>query len=186
MATEVAALGVFVWHIAEDTASWENQRMYEIFGRTREDGPIEGVRFMNDAVHPDSLDAFHCAVEATVQRREPFYFEGIVRKKDGTPCAFLPSRNSEPPLAEYSIRRIRCEPVAYSPAGPPPSQEPQQFCNLLPPLSLPFYFANVVSYTLLRVALSIPRPIMPLHCYELILMSTVVPSTLLNVDVHFA
>ena len=36
LATEVAQLGVFVWHTIEDRANWENDRMYEIFGRTRE------------------------------------------------------------------------------------------------------------------------------------------------------
>src|SRR5277367_2341747 len=32
LATEVAQLGIFVWHLADDRASWENDRMYQIFG----------------------------------------------------------------------------------------------------------------------------------------------------------
>src|SRR5580658_9371581 len=43
LATEVANLGVFVWDIVEDRGSWENDRMYEIFGRSREEGPIDGA-----------------------------------------------------------------------------------------------------------------------------------------------
>jgi PAS domain-containing protein len=64
MAAEVAELGIFVWHIAEDLATWENDLMYQIFGRARDYGPIQGVRFMNEVVDPDSLEAFHQSVEA--------------------------------------------------------------------------------------------------------------------------
>ena len=77
LATEVAKLGVFVWHTAEDRASWENDRMYEIFGRTREDGPVNGTAFMNEVVHPDYREAFRQAMEATLQKGERFHFEGI-------------------------------------------------------------------------------------------------------------
>src|SRR6202789_562307 len=42
LATEVAQLGVFVWDTAEDRGSWENDRVYEIFRRAREDGPGHG------------------------------------------------------------------------------------------------------------------------------------------------
>lgn len=38
MATEVAELGIFVWHVAQDVSTWENARMYQIFGRAREEG----------------------------------------------------------------------------------------------------------------------------------------------------
>ena len=44
LATEVAQLGVFVWDTSEDRASWENDRVYEIFGRSREEGPVNGGR----------------------------------------------------------------------------------------------------------------------------------------------
>src|SRR6202041_3239024 len=40
LATEVAQLGVFLWETAEDRISWENDRVYEIFGRTRQDVPV--------------------------------------------------------------------------------------------------------------------------------------------------
>jgi len=78
LATEVAQLGIFVWHIAEDRASWENDRMYEIFGRSREDGPVEGAVFLHQIVHADFQETFQRAMEATVQRRAAFHFEGII------------------------------------------------------------------------------------------------------------
>ncbi|MBB5064528.1 PAS domain S-box protein [Granulicella mallensis] len=76
LATEVAELGVFVWDTVEDLGSWENDRMYEIFGRTREDGPVSGDTFMNEIVHPDYRSAFRQAMDATLQEGEPFHFKG--------------------------------------------------------------------------------------------------------------
>ena len=84
LATEVAKLGVFVWHTAEDRTSWENDRMYEIFGRTREEGPVNGTAFMNEVLHPDYREAFQRAMEATLQKGERFYFEGIIYLPDKT------------------------------------------------------------------------------------------------------
>jgi PAS domain S-box-containing protein len=83
MATEVAELGIFVWYPAEDRPSWENDRMYQIFGRTREDGPLNGDQFINEVVHPDFREPFKQALEATLQSGVPFHFEGIISRKDG-------------------------------------------------------------------------------------------------------
>jgi len=82
LATEVARLGVFVWDIAEDSGSWENDRMYEIFGRRREDGPVNGKAFLDEIVHPDYRDIFRQAVESTLQQRKPFHFEGLIYRPD--------------------------------------------------------------------------------------------------------
>jgi PAS domain S-box-containing protein len=82
LAAEVAQLGIFVWYLAEDRASWENDRMYEIFGRSREDGPVNGSVFLNEVVHPDFRESFQRAMDATLQKGERFHFEGIIRRKD--------------------------------------------------------------------------------------------------------
>jgi PAS domain S-box-containing protein len=84
LATKVAKLGVFVWDTLEDTAGWENDRMFEIFGRTREEGPVNGVAFVNEVVHPDYRDAFRQAMEDTLEKGEPFRFEGLMRRPDST------------------------------------------------------------------------------------------------------
>ena len=78
LATEVARLGVFVWDTREDRGSWENDRMYEIFGRTREQGAVHGAAFVNEIVHPEYREAFRQAVEKTLQHDEPLYFEGLM------------------------------------------------------------------------------------------------------------
>jgi PAS domain S-box-containing protein len=84
LATEVAKLGVFVWDTIEDSGSWENDRMYEIFGRSREQGPVNGAEFLCDVVHPDYVDQFRQAVDCTVQKGEPLHFEGMIYRGDKT------------------------------------------------------------------------------------------------------
>jgi PAS domain S-box-containing protein len=84
LATEVANLGVFMWDTLEDRGVWENDRMYEIFGRAREEGPINGTAFINEVVHPDYRQSFREATESTLQSGEPFHFEGIIYLPDKT------------------------------------------------------------------------------------------------------
>ena len=84
LATEVGKLGVFVWDAVEDSGSWENDRMYEIFGRTREEGPVNGAAFLSEVVHPDDRDAFKQATENTLQKGDPFHFEGLMCLLDGS------------------------------------------------------------------------------------------------------
>jgi len=82
LATEVARLGVFVWETGVDQGSWENDRMYEIFGRAREQGPVNGAEFLRDFLHPDFHDAYRDAVRRTLQHGAPFRFEGLMYRTD--------------------------------------------------------------------------------------------------------
>jgi PAS domain S-box-containing protein len=84
LATEVAKLGVFEWHTIEDRGDWENDRMYEIFGRTRESAPGNVTAFMNEVLHPDYRESFQQAIEATLQNGEPLQFEGQIYLTDRT------------------------------------------------------------------------------------------------------
>src|ERR1700733_8791378 len=84
LATEVAKLGVFMWDTLEDRGTWENDRMYEIFGRAREEGPINGTAFINEVVHPDYRQSFREAMESTLQNGESFHFEGMIYLPDRT------------------------------------------------------------------------------------------------------
>src|ERR1700735_2279266 len=97
LATEVAQLGVFVWDTVADTGTWENDRMFEIFGRTREEGPVNGSVFMREVVHPDYRSAFQQAMEATLQRGEPFHFEGPIYLSDKTLRYIEINGNLQPP-----------------------------------------------------------------------------------------
>jgi PAS domain S-box-containing protein len=82
LATEVARLGVFVWDTATDQESWENDLVYEIFGCSREDGPINGAEFMSDFLHPDFHEAFRDAVRRTLQHGDTFRFDGLIYRRD--------------------------------------------------------------------------------------------------------
>ncbi len=82
LATGVARLGVFVWEPATDQGSWENDRVYEIFGRNRQDGPVNGAEFLRDFLHPDFHDAYRDAVRRTLQHGDPFLFEGLMYRTD--------------------------------------------------------------------------------------------------------
>ncbi|MGD0796590.1 MAG: PAS domain S-box protein [Acidobacteriaceae bacterium] len=84
LATGVAKLGVFVWDTAADRGSWENDLMYEIFGRTPEEGQVNGAMFLSEVVHPDHRAAFQRAVESTLHEGKPFDFEGRIRLPDQT------------------------------------------------------------------------------------------------------
>jgi PAS domain S-box-containing protein len=96
LATEVAKLGVFLWDTATDTGSWENDHMYEIFGRTRDQELVTGTTFLNEVVHPDDRDAFRQAVENTVQTGVPLHFEGLMYRTDGTPRYIEVNGNLQP------------------------------------------------------------------------------------------
>jgi len=84
LATEVAELGIFVWHLADDRVSWENDRMYEIFRRSSATGPVNRQVFLDEVVHPEFRDSFKQALEDTLQHDAPFRFEGIIRLPDNT------------------------------------------------------------------------------------------------------
>ena len=53
LATSVSGLGVFEWNVETDWMTWENSRMYEIFGRDTEEGPLHFAEFVQDIVHLD-------------------------------------------------------------------------------------------------------------------------------------
>jgi len=98
LATEVAQLGVFVWDLPGDQGSWENDRVYEIFGRNREDGPVNRDQFLREFLHPDFHRVFLEAVQRTLQQGEPLHFEGLMYRSDKTLCRIELNGNLQPGL----------------------------------------------------------------------------------------
>ena len=70
LASEAAELGVFEWDPSNDSVSWENDRMFEIFGRSREDGALNAAMFVANVVHPDDADRFKTELEASLTSGE--------------------------------------------------------------------------------------------------------------------
>lgn len=61
LATEAAGLGVFEWNTVSRTALGENARIYEIFGRRPDEGPLD-EKSLAPRVVPDDLAALKAAV----------------------------------------------------------------------------------------------------------------------------
>lgn len=78
-----AALGVFEWDPVTDQAIWENDRMYEIFGQTRKDGPLNQQEFMEHCVHPDHAAAYQAALKDAMQTAGNFEAICQIRQKSG-------------------------------------------------------------------------------------------------------
>ncbi len=83
LATEAAGLGIWVWDVAEDRVVYENDRLFEIFGQSRSDEPLNRARFLANFIHPDDVDRFERAVADTLRRGTRFYFLGRFRRGDG-------------------------------------------------------------------------------------------------------
>ena len=57
IATVAAGLGVLSWDGRNNKMIWENQLAYEIFGRTRSQGPFGREEFLETVLHPDDLES---------------------------------------------------------------------------------------------------------------------------------
>ena len=80
VAVEAAGLGVFEWLMDEDRAIWENDRMYEIFGRPSKDGPLSLDDFVSSVLHPDDHEVITSAVE-TARRTGKFDVSVRIRRQ---------------------------------------------------------------------------------------------------------
>jgi PAS domain S-box-containing protein len=67
LAADAAQLGIFEWTVPTDTAVWENQRMYEIFGIPVTTDPVNRDRFVRETLHPEDLPRFSQELEESMQ-----------------------------------------------------------------------------------------------------------------------
>ncbi len=67
VATTAADLGIFEWRLSNDQALWENERMWQIFGRRPQDGTIGMRLFLREVVHPDDVRPFRQAVREAMR-----------------------------------------------------------------------------------------------------------------------
>jgi PAS domain S-box-containing protein len=84
LASDAARLGVFEWDVTVDAPRWINERMFEIFGRTRDQGPLSRAEFVAEVLHPDDVEPFHQAIAEAQQGDRLFRFTcRICRSGDG-------------------------------------------------------------------------------------------------------
>jgi len=67
LAADAAQLGIFEWTVEADTAVWENQRMYEIFGIPDTTDPLNRDRFVRESLHPEDLPRFEQELQESMQ-----------------------------------------------------------------------------------------------------------------------
>ncbi|MFO8013734.1 MAG: response regulator [Phycisphaerae bacterium] len=80
LASEAAGLGVFEWDVLADAPRWVNDRMFEIFGRTREEGPLTRADFVAGVLHPDDVVSFEQAIARAQQNDRRFHFTCRIRR----------------------------------------------------------------------------------------------------------
>ncbi|HWI82443.1 response regulator [Ramlibacter sp.] len=83
LATEAAGLGVWVWEPDSDHLTWENDRLFEIFGLARSEADAETQLLrerLSQLAHPDDAAACVAAMAATARTGERLHYEGRFRR----------------------------------------------------------------------------------------------------------
>jgi PAS domain S-box-containing protein len=83
VATAAARLGIYTWDRKNDRSDWENDRMYEITGRRREEGPLNRAEFLRTLIHPDDVAEFERTMREAVARGDEYRSECRIRRADG-------------------------------------------------------------------------------------------------------
>lgn len=81
VATSLAALGIFEWHLLDDHAIWENDRMFEIFGRDRHEGSIGKGEFLADILHPDDKREVRHSIARALREDAILHVSGRIRRQ---------------------------------------------------------------------------------------------------------
>ena len=82
VATTVANLGIFEWHVLDDRATWENERMFAIFGRRPEEGSIGKATFLKQILHPEDRPVFRQAILRALREDLILHATGRIRRHD--------------------------------------------------------------------------------------------------------
>jgi PAS domain S-box-containing protein len=80
LATDAAQLGVFEWNVQNDIPVWHNARMFEIFGLSPQDRPLDCEQLEHEVIHPDDLFRFQREVLESMQNRTPFTGKYRIRR----------------------------------------------------------------------------------------------------------
>ena len=83
ISADAAGLGIFDWNLETGAVLWENRRMYEIFGRDPQDGPVPEEEFFRDFLHPEDRDLFRKTLSNPRHGQERFQIICRIVRKDG-------------------------------------------------------------------------------------------------------
>ncbi|WP_192804917.1 PAS domain-containing hybrid sensor histidine kinase/response regulator [Noviherbaspirillum aerium] len=83
LATDAAKLGIWVWDLATGKVTWENERLYEMFGLPYSEEPLSVAQFLSELIHPDDAEPYGRAIAATAQTGARLQYEGrFFRRSD--------------------------------------------------------------------------------------------------------
>ena len=84
LATRAAGLGLFEWHPLDGRVLWLNERLYEIFGRSRDDGVVGSTEFLATVLHPDDRATVRAALRRIARHGGRLEQRMRVRRGDGS------------------------------------------------------------------------------------------------------
>ncbi len=82
LATDAAALGIWMWDGETGRLTWENERMYSIVGLSPLNPPENPARFLACIVHREDVASYRHAAAASSETGA-FHFEGRIHRTDG-------------------------------------------------------------------------------------------------------
>jgi PAS domain S-box-containing protein len=81
LAADAAELGIWAWDMQTRQASWENDRMYEIFGVPKDDCTSAPTAFHTNIIWPDDVAVYKRTLAACLRSGKRFHFEGRFRRR---------------------------------------------------------------------------------------------------------
>ena len=106
LATDAAGLGIWVWDATSGTHTWENDRLYELFGVAPGEDPATSEAFMAELVHPDDAEALEQCMMFTAILGMRLHFEGRFIRRSDREVRWLELTGILQPGADGSPRRI--------------------------------------------------------------------------------
>ncbi len=78
LAADAGGLGLYTWELANDTVVWHNDIPFDIFGVPKGGIPLNAAQFASEFVVAEDAAAFAESMAATLDRAQPFHFEGRI------------------------------------------------------------------------------------------------------------
>jgi PAS domain S-box-containing protein len=106
IATNAAALGIFEWDPEADRSTWANDRMYEIFGRTRAEGPLSKQQLIAEYLVPADARDFDTALNDALRTNGRLHTVCRITQKGGGRRWLQIDGRFEHPSASTSVRLV--------------------------------------------------------------------------------
>ena len=89
MAADSLNIGIFEWNLTKDSAFWENDQMYQIFGRSRQLPPLRYSDFLEQAVDFRDKKAFAHAFSKARHPGNAFVFACRIHRPDSSTLSWI-------------------------------------------------------------------------------------------------